>query len=353
MTHTVFARAVALAYALHASCAWPQSAWREVAVPSVPAETYVAMLSSHWYRPRAIEFAQRADALAASVARHCAGASITDARRAWREALFAWDRLSSVMVGPLTERRSARRIDFQPVRPNLVDKAIAAVAAGELDTSLVGSAARGFAALEWLLWPQQGSAGGSTDPNACRLASVLAADVAKEATELSTAFGMRATEALDEAAIGAPVAELVNQWIGGIESLRMQCIERPLREARAKGLDHPLLPRAASAASADERQAKWQALRALAISDLPTAPPLGSALVPLETVLRGKGLNPLADRLVDTAHALDAALGAAGDNQVSALEHAGRAAEAMRRLVESEVAQAFNISVGFSDADGD
>lgn len=456
-----------------------QSDWRQQAVPYIGLPTLVRMQDAHWYAPRTVEYIRRVEALQQALDAHCQGGVVIPARTAWREALVAWDRLSAVAVGPLVERRSARRIDFQPSRPEAIEKAVAAQAEGTLDMELVGSAARGFPALEWLLWtppagvspkappaprsaartgkakaavrapaksgkgsgkssgkasgkaktlvadplPQAvshllnlaaqasgqkstagkannrptakpsskasakapsrktssrsgarssasaaadplmdvggrgaaGSASRTAQPAACKFAQALAADLRAEGLALAEGFAKRLETEPDEAQVVERASESVNQWLGGLEQLRMQAIERPLAEAdsNSKARGRPPLPRLLSGSSAVDRQARWSALRSLAVFDGAVAPEPDTALVPLETLLRGRGLNPLADRLHASAVAVDQALNEALPNTSSSLQAASQAIAQLRKLVEDEVAPAMDIRIGFSDADGD
>ena len=78
--------------------------------------------------------------------------------------------------------------------------------------------------------------------------------------------------------------------------------------------------------------------------------------MPLETYLRGRGLNPLADQLAKTTRDIDtafAALGKAGKNNGTQVQQVARALSALKRLAEAEIAPALQVSIGFSDADGD
>lgn len=339
--------------AVAAGGAAAQSQWRVQAVPVIPPAVFVAMQTNHWNAPRATEFAAQAGELQRSLASHCAGGAAEPARGAWRRTLAAWSRLSSVAVGPLVTRRSARRIDFQPVRPTLIEQALKAAGDGAPEMDRIGSAARGFAALEWLLWPQSRLARGPDAAAACRLAQALAADLLAEADVLAAGFTPLDAEALDEAEVVERMGEAINQWVGGIDALRMQAIERPLLEALARRTSRPVLPRALSGASAEDRASRWAALRALLVFDGPVAPQPGTALVPVETVLRGRGLNPLADRVVAGAKAVDRALAAARKNTPATLRAAGAALASLRNLVEAEVAPVLEVRIGFSDADGD
>jgi len=72
--------------------------------------------------------------------------------------------------------------------------------------------------------------------------------------------------------------------------------------------------------------------------------------VPLETYLRGKGLNPLADTLRRSALQTGTGL---GSDAPATLQAGAKRLAALKHLVESEVAPALDVRVGFSDADGD
>ncbi len=343
--------AAAAALALCPALALAQSAWRQQAVPWIQPPAFVAMQHQHWYGPRATDWQQAGAALSAALAQDCAtGRDWSAARPAWRRSLQAWDALATVAVGPLVERRSARRVDFQPTRPDAIARALQNAEAGPLDAELLGSAARGLPALEWLLWSPQAP---RPQAAACRYATTLATDLQDEAAALAEGFARRSADEPDEALVVEQMSEAVNQWLGGIDALRMQAIERPLHEARTRGLARPVLPRGLAGAAASDRAARWGALRALMAFDGRVAPPVGTALLPVETVLRGKGRNPLADRLRAQVAVVDRALRAAQGDAPAALSRLSEALSALRRLVESEAAPALDIRIGFSDADGD
>jgi predicted lipoprotein len=339
-----------------ASAAQAQSDWRSVAVPYYTVPSFVQGQVRHWYAPRSKEFEQAAAVMALSVDAYCAAGTagsqaLATSRQAWREALLAWDRLSVVAVGPLVERRSAQRVDFAPVRPEQIARAIQRQPESEADMERLPNAAKGFGALEQLLWAPAGAA------PACPYAARVATDIAREAAALAQAFSQASSaqaggDTPDEAQLVTAMSEAVNQWIGAVEKLRMQGIERPLREAQDRRAK-PAFARDTSGASAAERLARWQSLQALAVLPAPPAPQPGEGLVPLETYLRGKGLNPLADRLVRSAREAGDALRQAESGTPARLQAAARRLAALGSLVEAQVAPALDIRVGFSDADGD
>ncbi|AVS71385.1 hypothetical protein C8247_13720, partial [Paracidovorax avenae] len=284
-------------------------------------------------------------------------AALAGARQAWQRAMLAWEGLSAVAIGPVVSRRAQRQIDFMPTRPQLIERAIKAQPQGATAFERVGTPARGLPALEWLLWTQPAQ---PASP-ACSYAVEVALDVEREAVAQQAAFREAAhadwaAEDQQERSAQA-MGEFINQWVGGIERLRWAHMEKPLRAAQ--GTRAPDYPRAASGQAGAAWTAEWAALRALTVQADGTPPVQpGQGAVPLETYLRGRGLNPLADRLREVALRIDTAMAAvAGPNAAAAdgarVLQAARELSALKRLAEADVAPALQVSIGFSDADGD
>jgi uncharacterized protein len=333
-----------------ASPAAAQTAWRTVAVPYYAPPAFLQGLHAGWFAPRAQELVQHTAELSRATDAYCSqGGALAAAREAWRAALLAWDRVSTVAIGPLVERRSARRIDFSPTRPQLITKAIARQPANEAEMENIGTPAKGFPALEHLLWAAPAAPGSA----ACAYAVQVAADIGREALALDAAFDAATHTELDDTQTVAAMNEAVNQWIGGLDTLRVQGLERPLLERKARAAARPQFSRAASGAGAAERAARWQALRTLAVFEGSEAPYPGVGLVPLEPYLRGKGLNPLADQLAAAVQRASRALDAASGNAPARVQAAARQLGALKALVEGQVAAALDIRLGFSEADGD
>jgi len=314
-----------------------------------------------WYLPRARDFVQRAQALATALSTQCAapagdGTALAAARLAWGEAAVALGRLSSVAVGPLLQRRTLRQIDFTPTRPELIRRAIAQTPADAAALERIGTPAKGLPALEWLLWTQPAAAV-APGTSACRYAQLLADDVLAEAQALAQAFAALAEaqpEPDDEQAgqaAAVAMSELVNQWVGGVERLRWPLMEKPLRSA-PKGRP-PAYPRAASGLSREAWVAQWQGLRVLAVAPDDEVPQPGRDLVSLETYMRGRGLNPLADRWAATVRKVDEAMAVVRPDAAASVQAASKAVADLKQLAEAELAPALDIRIGFSDADGD
>lgn len=329
-----------------------QADWQRVAVPVyTPADWAGGLLHEH-LQPRAEAFAAAAKGMvdAAQAALDAGAPDLPRLRQAWLTLLQAWAVLSAVPVGPLIARRTARRIDFQPLRPELAQRALARQPQGAAGFETIGSAAKGLPALEWLLWRREGLA----DTAARSHLLELARDVSREAEALQQAVTEQAGRELDDEQAVALMNEAVNQWLGALEQMRLHALLRPVQEARTRGQAQPLLPRAASGAAAAERAARWAALQAMALwQQGAAAQPGGRQAVPLESYLRGRGLNPLADRLRRQVLATGQALQAAAGNQPARLQAAAAAMGTLRHLAEAELAPALDVRVGFSDADGD
>jgi hypothetical protein len=332
-----------------------QSDWARVAVPIYNPVHLMQGLHRRWTAPRAAEFAAQAQALAPALRQLCDAPSTAEplraARQHWRNTTTAWERLSAVALGPVITRRSMRRIDFTPTRPALIEKAIAAAPQGTAALERIGTPAKGLPALEWLLWTKPALLTVAPGAPACRYAVALAKEIEAEAAELRAAFrglAERRAEDWDDETAVAGMNEFVNQWVGGVERLRWAQMEKPLRSG-----SKDTLPRAASGGTAASWAAQWEALRALAVFRADAVPAPGAGLAPIETYLRGRGLNPLADRLVQLAQRAGARLQVATPSAKAKVLDASRDLAALKRLAEAEVAPALEVSIGFSDADGD
>lgn len=336
-------------------------AWQREAVPFYDTVQTLQGIYTHWALPRAQAFDRSARALVPAVAALCAApaadsqAALQSARAAWQATANAWEQLASVSIGPVIIRRSQRAIDFTPTRPALIEKAIITQPQGAKAFERVGTPAKGLPALEWLLWTHPTLPG----TPACNYTDEVAQDLAREAAALQTAFTEASASdwgAEDEQEQSTQaISEFVNQWVGGIERLRWAQMEKPLRAAQ--GNRAPDYPRNASATTLAAWAATWAGVRGITVlADGATVPVPGAAVVPMEIFLRGKGLNPLADQLRQATEKVDAAMAQVqkgGVQNKAAIQQTARNLAALKFIAESEVAPAMQVSIGFSDADGD
>ena len=341
-----------------------------VAVPFYTPPAFMQGVHRHWYAPRSAEFATQADTLASAMAQLCsadataAAQALQRSRAQWQASAIAWDRLAAVAIGPLLQRRSQRQIDFAPTRPELIARAIRSAPANALAMERIGTPAKGFPALEWLLWSKPLALHSPHSP-ACRYAQQLALEVSDEAKALARAFDELAARnwLADEEAAASAMSEMVNQWVGGLERLRWAQMEKPLHSARQasqgghNGHGAPVFARSTSGTTAQSWAAQWDGIRSLAVALEQQPPEPGKGLVALETYLRGRGLSPLAGKLLaavqQVQQALPAAMPSATPADGAGLLIATKSLGKLKRLVEAEVAPALEVNIGFSDADGD
>jgi uncharacterized protein len=372
---------LAAAGILLGTCASAQSNWAQVAVPIYSPAQVLQGLHQHSSLPAAQRFAKDAQALTTALQTGCTsnGADLTSARALWVSASQSWEQLSTVAIGPVLARRSQRQIDFSPTRPALIAKAMQAAPQDAAAMERIGSPAKGLPALEWLLWTQP------IAPNtaACKYAVQVAQDVQREALALQSAYEALANTDWPELAsdsAGTQLAEWVNQWLGGMERLYWAQMEKPLRAsgtldrptvrktaenktAENKSAKPPALlsdwPRSASGNTVASWSAQWAVLRSMAVfsaSGLAQAPQPGQNLVSLESYLRSKGHNPQADALVKAVERADALLRNLSKNRSldkGQVLQTARAMAAVKTVVAQQVAPVLDITLGFSDADGD
>lgn len=330
----------------------------QIAVPYYSAGHFVTGLYRDFEQARAADFATAGKTLSGAVETLCkadtaaAAQALAQAREQWQQALVRWERLSAVTVGPLVARRSLRAIDFHPMRPKSVERAIAGAPKTEDQMILIGAPAKGLPALEWLLWTKPVA---PATP-ACDYAIQVSRDIGREAVALRADFDALAgrdwTSEEEDAPAVAAMTEAISQWVGGIERLRWGRIEKPLRESTSRG-KAPSFVREASGADRAGWQADWDSLRTLAIEQAaePVAP--GAGLVPIETFLRGRGALDVADRFRAAVLAADAPMAAIDPSRPDSLNAATGALEKVKRIVEADAAPALQVRIGFSDADGD
>lgn len=374
---------------------------------------FVMALAEHHHLPVAKAFRQQADALKQATAALCpagralpvaasaapsnapgaqeAAAQVVSpllsaAREAWLRTADSWTRLDAVSVGPVITRRSAKAIDFRPTRPKLIlkmldrlDKGAAVPDADGMKT--VGSATKGMAAIEWLLWSPQAPASVS----ACRYLVAMVDEVAHEAGALAEAYA--ADAAVDWVAAseddGQPVsvegtesaaqraAMVVNQWLGGLEGLRWRALGKPLAVIetasgeKATDPHRDIWPRPPSASNRQAWQARWASLKQVGVGKAPTdgqgpLPERMPAVISLEALLRGLGKQDVADawhQAVTRADEAMQALVSPADKialpPVEAMKGALAALDRVKWLMQDKVAPALSVTLGFSDADGD
>lgn len=364
-----------------------------VLVPMYSAAEVMQGLYSQHLPPLSQRFATEADALVATTQQYCQDlptpAASLSARQAawtalhsqWQHTMVAWENLSTPAVGPMLTRRSQRQIDFWPTRPELVNKALAKAPQTLADMETVGTLAKGLPAMELLMTQWRPVAPGRTPPSgqrlsvpptpsvaSCHYLGLLAQGVQTEATELGAELAPWAAKDWEQNPddTATAMAEWVNQWLGGLERLRWAHLEKPLKTAQTLGDTRknsaPPFARIGREANLASWRAQWSSLLAqgrLTEAQRAQPPTPGQALIPIEALLLGEGQIVLAQRWAQALDAVttridqlptQASSRAADQRELLALT---AALKAVTVLFQNEVAGALDISLGFSDADGD
>jgi len=314
----------------------------QAATPAPPLTSGAAAqaLYAQWFVPQSAQASGSAQQLHGQLQQYCDGtSSLEKVREQFTQASQDWERLSALAMGPQIEHRTARMVDFQPMRLPLLKAALRKAPKDLAAMETIGGPAKGFPALEHLLWADVATPKTPT----CQYARLVAADLAQELKELQQA-NQAATHftALDFES----TAEFLNQWIGGVERLRWQSMEKPLRSATAS--KPAQVTRAASDGTLASWKAQWSSLRTLAIGN-----PQMPDNVSIARLVEVQGWQRLADELRAAVQQADTALQAIDKVELSAIAPANKALSQLKHLVENDVALSLDITIGFSDADGD
>lgn len=283
-------------------------------------------------------------------------------RAAYAGAKDAWERAEALCLGPASLQRF--RVDFWPTRSATIARAIAG--AGPLDPAAVaamGSAAKGFPALDWLLF-DGAEADLLADARRRAYAAAAAAALHEDLTTMAAQWdqadpdvrlglvansgGLMAERADAQLALDG----LVNMLIAGLGRGIRDQVEKPLGADKGKG------PRPQSVESPGARRglrdlAGNLAGFAAAVGTVADAPSLASLL---DARVPGSADGLIA--AIATAQAQAAALRDA-DLAVLVVEEPARldplisALRALRTTTRTQVTAVLGVTIHFGDSDGD
>jgi predicted lipoprotein len=304
----------------------------------------LALLEDH-YTPVAEALQQSATALRASLANPLT--TWQAQQPLWVQTMLNWERLAAVAVGPLLERRAARSIDFWPTRPAQIQRQLDANAATPLtqeQIESVGSAARGLPALEWMFWRLPAT------PAHQHYARLLAQHVLNECTILMDSYRAMAAAPRSEEEASALYGEWYGQAVGGLDQLR---IKKMVPDTRGKEVS--LWVRGVSGQTTAAWQAQLQGVQAFLVGsptaqaarpDWPVAGSLQGLLLGNDTAQPSRQLQHL------TLATLRSGARARPDNAAS-LNAARQALAQLSQFLGGLADTVLQISMGFTDADGD
>jgi len=352
------------------------SAAAQRAVPFYGAEQVMQAFYQHSALPKATLFNSRAHALEVLLADGCDKPDqLLTLQTSWVQTMLAWEALQTPSVGALVERRTQRRIDFWPSRDKLVAKALREARSGQLDMDLVGSPAKGLPALAVLLGlsPSGIDFAALMPTSRCTYAVAVAADIAAEAADLLQAVSASAQTdwATDAGGTQAAWEQLINQWLGGLERLRWSYINKPIQMALTSndslhtavtsdsieptGLPLSAIgwPRPSWQLELQAVQVQWAQLHDLATSVGP-GPTDSKDVIGLQTLLQSRGYVALADTWGESVQQVHVAINQLGSSSnVTQLQAVSQQLGSLAHMYQSQLAPAFGVQMGFSDADGD
>lgn len=331
-------------------------------------------LLRHWagnvLQPMTQEFAAAAGKLAESSEAFCAGKrDLRQVQAAWRDAESAWQPLEMLQIGPTIERRTQRQVNFWPVRPRLMEPILSASAPiPPEDMETLGAAGKGLPAMEYLLFPDDKTAGDAKKTFAagyCHALQALANHVRTEAEGLAAewrapdgGFARQLAEAGEHPQDGAftstdqALSDVVNLLIAGLDAVKIRKLGKPLEKSE----DTASLERIESwrsGASLDHIRDNLRGFERVFFGAGSDEPGLDDYLATIQR----PGLARVIRQELDAAKTALAAIRPPMQNAVikqrKQVENLHKTVGRLQYLLETEVADALKVDLGFNANDGD
>jgi predicted lipoprotein len=318
------------------------------------------------------DFAATADKLADASHAYChAKQDLDNVQAAWRAAQSAWQPLEMLQIGPIIERRTQRQVNAWPVRPKLLAPLLAEskpIEASRMET--LGMSAKGLPALEYLLFTSDRdtphSAQGKPLAAAhCNVLQALAQHVRIEAQALAAdwrtpdgGFARQLTEAGQHPQDGVfasgdqALSDVVNLLIAGLDAVKVRKLGKPLD----KSGEEAALERIESWRSGTSLDHVHDNLRGFELVFFGKGK-AGIGLDDYLTAIERPGLARVVRRELDSVQkalrAIRAPLKQALVSQRREVEALHKSIGRLQHLLETEVADALKIDLGFNANDGD
>lgn len=313
-------------------------------------------------QPMADNFARSSAELAKQSSAYCQNkATLDDVRAAWYQAQSSWQPLEMMPIGPVSENRLHRQINAWPVRVNLMQPLLKDDASVNVErVRRIGAAAKGLPAVEYLLFDTPDRLASH-----CGALKALTAQIAEEGQKLDRAWKEpRGGFGRELAQAGLPghteifadadqaYSDIVNLLIAGLDSVKTVKLGKVIENST----NGPSL----------ERIESWRSGN--------TLNNISNNLRGFEAVFFGKGENGLGlddylnsmerpglvrvirNQLNSVKRALAAVrppLQTALTEQRDAVAALHKEVSRLQYLMETEVAPALNVDLGFNANDGD
>lgn len=282
--------------------------------------------------------------------------SLQRAQNAWREVKFSWEVAEiATFHGPGDMLRTVTKVDYEPVSPESIDELLASDTEIDVDyiDNRVSSTRRGLGAVEHVLF---GDLDLSSSARACELIQPTAVVIATESAAFADAW-TTSYEGGDAYAVTFKEDMTTDAAMGDIMSSIVETLKRQARFelGRALGITaQEADPTAIPEGEAGEGAARYVA-QLRSIAGMLTAGGEGSLLAMIAS--RSDDTATQIERLIAEAEAGFAAIDRplvdiVTDDPDSLVEDQERLAELVT-LFEADVVSLLDITLGFSDTDGD
>lgn len=326
-------------------------------------------LFRHWASdvmlPLTQEFAAAADRLSGTAQAFCAGQrELRDVQSAWRDTQSAWQPLEMLQLGPAIERRTQRQINFWPVRPKLLEPLLAdanPIDAERIDT--LGVSAKGLPALEYLLFPAEKA--GVHPKKHCNVVQALAGHIKAEAQGLAAdwrgpdgGFARQLAEAGQHpqhsafASADQALSDVVNLLIAGLDALKSRKVGKPL-EKSSDGASLERIESWRAGTSLDHIRDNLRGFELLFFGPGKDGFGLDDYLARIERPGLARVIRGELDAAQKALAAIRPPMHIAVVSQRRQMEQLYKSLGRLQNLMETEVADALKVDLGFNTSDGD
>jgi predicted lipoprotein len=334
----------------------------------MPKQALFRQLTEHVMLPLAHDFASAANRLVATTRTACTVEGLPQMQAAWRQIHSAWQPLEVVQLGPAVELRTQRQINAWPFRPRLLKPLMASE--GPVDQARVdslGVSGKGLPALEYLLFPAKEAGEASTEfaTPQCGLIQALAVQVAAEADALALAWSepdggfarqlIEAGQHPEQGVFSTPdqaLSDMVNLMIAGLDAVKT----RKLVKALEKSADTAALERIESWRSQTSLHHIRDNLRGLELGFFGAGPEkigLDDYVIGLERPNLVRLMRKELDEAMQALAAIELPLQRAVLEETQKVAALAKAIEQLQRRLESDIADALKVDLGFNTSDGD
>ncbi len=267
---------------------------------------------------------------------------LSKVRTAFGKASVSWGAMRAAVFGPMLEFDTLRLIDFQPTDPEMIHNAALTKPHGEADMILIGSAAKGFPALSWLLF-QKNIKPGQAECN-------YAVEVTHDITDTINSLDWRVHDDGDASEVNAEQSRALQsyfrQLVGGVHDLAWDGLEKP--ELRIQQGSAPQWPSGDPAQADAYLQQTWKALRELLLMPDPAASQdTAHTVISLEAYLRSRGYSAVANDLHAQIVNVDVQFKRVQTKDTASVNNTADALKVLQNLMQGEVSKTLGFKLNF------